>query len=63
MPDRGTGFGRVAQSVEHRTFNARVAGSIPAALTTFYVLTADDRQAGGTCMRFLIERYGATRFV
>ncbi len=25
--------GRVAQSVEHRTFNARVAGSIPAALT------------------------------
>ncbi len=33
MPDWGNGSGRVAQSVEHRTFNARVAGSIPAVLT------------------------------
>ena len=47
----GQWFGRVAQSVEHRTFNARVAGSIPAALTNFILtqtyisrdLSADDR--------------------
>src|SRR6185312_3244441 len=40
---------RVAQSVEQRTFNAWVAGSIPAALTTFLRLRGESRFA--SCLR------------